>query len=1043
GKACSRCGWVYPNPHPSKKHRKAHRKHCGAAASKPRDDAGDVVVAVHANDAACELLADADPRKKSGAQFVAFAFLESKPERDGRELCKDAILETDTADKSSKSCALCHGNKVQSSDVEFTASQLDCLTHFQNHSVSCGVDMICTADDTKGSSYFPLTKGSSLDASKEEMGCATVQYAVESATVANDKNIGNHIENKLDADIPKALILPHDSSINFSSTDSELQDKEKYMEISVTVDQVNTVTTLMSGLPHEVSENTMEPEPINCIAQDRITDVAGQMCQVQLSSEGGRCTLEINAGEPFEISAHSSGCEYQFGKPANSLENENELEDLFISEVASTTLLVEASDMKPGSPEDCGLVGAALTTICANSQVGNELGERIINDVPKVVPSELLVVEFDKSVDNFLSTLPFNKEFSLHIEKLSAVENNGSIDDQDDMSQLVNIFECEFQCPEEETNWLGTHEQVSIAGSPVDQAMVLDSCVTSSCESFHSSSGIEAQKINYLSEGQDIYISYEGSLADSLGVSDSGLAVYGVIQSSIAFEVSYKNQNVSQETTEVNNCVVVEEKKHEMDKEESLYMDSKELSSCQDPKYDSQCKCYASELVPSLGDDIERMELQNHKDVISTTPEEISSSYTDSISNYYLDEPDPREATEGRFIQFAAGYETNDHPERQAEPCVIEAILENVFPGEHYDKLDLHKDEVDNVQTSGSQLKLKNLLVVRSVYPLSSDENNPDNPFVTDVQIPSVDKENSFANIHNEQPNPNELSEVGLCHDGEDHKTEECSTSEVDVQSIVGKPDSDSRTSDTSGVPSSSFYHSSKEEDIYVESMQCSELCTRKIDDSADSNGQRASTEASLVSVSDGAIPFLSYSAKGESNFDGKASPITDSQTTRDLQTSDPAAGALFKSDVDSSDMVEGPSLTILVEPGRRSEPKGRNGNEENAAKELNWNSGKPYVMLKNLLAEADTESEQKVPFGRGHNASLTCKRRNGLHDDGYSLKPATSKIVSDKSNEPFDNQVDHSEWNSPARLPVTQHVKKKVKGRQAWVPFICCASMN
>ncbi|URE44379.1 hypothetical protein MUK42_28364 [Musa troglodytarum] len=271
-KRAAGAGGCTPNPHPSKKHRKAHRKHCGAAASRPRDDAGDVVVAVHANEAACELLADADPRKNTGAQFVGGVAVEdSKPERDGgreidlsggdgRELCKDAILETDTA-----------------------------------------------ADDKKGSSYFPLTKGSSLDASKEEMGCATVQYAVESATVANDKNFGNHIENKLDADIPKALILPHDSSINFSSTDSELQNKEKYMEISVTVDQVNTVTTLMSGLPHEVSENTMEPEPINCIAQDTMTDVVGQMCQVQLSSKDGRCTLEIKAGELFEISTHSSG----------------------------------------------------------------------------------------------------------------------------------------------------------------------------------------------------------------------------------------------------------------------------------------------------------------------------------------------------------------------------------------------------------------------------------------------------------------------------------------------------------------------------------------------------------------------------------------------------------------------------------------------------------------------------------------------------------------------------------------------------------------
>lgn len=122
-----------------------------------------------------------------------------------------------------------------------------------------------------------------------------------------------------------------------------------------------------------------------------------------------------------------------------------------------------------------------------------------------------------------------------------------------------------------------------------------------------------------------------------------------------------------------------------------------------------------------------------------------------------------------------------------------------------------------------------------------------------------------------------------------------------------------------------------------------------------------------------------------------------------------------------------------------RHESEGRNINEETSPNELNWNSRKSHVMLRNLFDEANLESKQTVTNGQDQKESL---RKNwGLQYVGQSIKTATSKVVYDRCKEPSTNQAAGRNWNSFAGLTVTKR-GKKAKGKQGWVPFICCQSM-
>ncbi|XP_065027781.1 uncharacterized protein LOC135651553 [Musa acuminata AAA Group] len=839
------------------------------------------------------------------------------------------------------------------------------------------------------------------------------------------------------------------------------------MGFSMIVDQANAITTLISGLPDEVSAITMEFESVICTSPDEKTDVAGQISQVQPFCNDGPCNLEITDGELFETPTHLSACGYQIALPANSPVNGNDPECPHSLPISSNMLLVEYTKVKIESLEDSGLVEPDLT-ICANAEAGSNIGRHVI--------VESSVVESDKNGKSISSTLQVN------VNEMERDESNDERNCQDmnsDRSQVVNEFEFEdgasankFEGPKGESDWLKTPEQVP----SVNKAMDLDDRVPNSCETC------------YLYKGKGTNLSHEGISADNLRVADSAVSLSGMSQFSATSEISNNSQIVRQGTTEINIDALVEDKNLEMFKENNM-----------DLKTNSQPEGHTTELEPPTRDDIGRTELQNNEDVIvadsvlSLTQEDFSFRCLRSVLNNYLDQQDVQETPVERFKQNADLDETIDQSQRQAEAFFKEEISENGLPSEHYDTLYPNKDETNKMETTcGYQLELQNVFVVGRINHVSSDKNNSYNPFVTEMDhVPTAEKEYSLLAILEDEPNTNAHSKAGLCHDDEEIlKTEECSESKVDVRSFIGKPgnDYDSKTSDRSGVAPSIFYQSSKEEDVHDKSMQQNEFYIEMVDYSINSNSQTGNIDAVSESVPDGAIPSLSSAMEEGSNFDAEVSPPTDSLVTRDLHTSDPttegtthksnldhndtleepsdpAADSLATKDLhtsdpatertihnlDHNDTLEEPSLIPLVEPEQKSdsienksvhdskdEPEGRNIKEENTAGEVpDSNAGKPHVMLKNLLAEAELESKQEATGSQGYNASPSSKRScGGSQDDGQSLRTAIS-------DGPLDTQADHREWNSPARLPVTKHEKKKAKGRQSWVPFICCPSVN
>ncbi|KAJ4845631.1 hypothetical protein Tsubulata_038342 [Turnera subulata] len=183
----------------------------------------------------------------------------------------------------------------------------------------------------------------------------------------------------------------------------------------------------------------------------------------------------------------------------------------------------------------------------------------------------------------------------------------------------------------------------------------------------------------------------------------------------------------------------------------------------------------------------------------------------------------------------------------------------------------------------------------------------------------------------------------------------------------------------------------------------------------------------------------------------------------------------------DKSDLFEPPSFMTLVEPRAVSaqnptaaseiqtlqnaqqgtalqagwfpsinhpvnESQGRKKNEEIIAKVTNWSAGKQHVPLKNLLGEASSQTKPKSSNLLENSAPVVHKDPSPANDNGglpatVSSVPGRQAPIVEPANAKREGQ---EEWNSPARYPaeVTRE-KRKVKGRPYWAQFVCCSSVN
>ncbi|CAB4263146.1 unnamed protein product [Prunus armeniaca] len=265
----------------------------------------------------------------------------------------------------------------------------------------------------------------------------------------------------------------------------------------------------------------------------------------------------------------------------------------------------------------------------------------------------------------------------------------------------------------------------------------------------------------------------------------------------------------------------------------------------------------------------------------------------------------------------------------------------------------------------------------------------------------------------------------------------------------------------SSGLSSQSFQEES-DKNFVKQQLSSSAL------DVVDSNSQTDSLEGNWGSVS-----VLSIQS------DAQAVPPADSQTSVEEKKSKAASERQYP---EKSDMFEAPSFMTLVEPRGVNDQKataaeihtahnpeqpkpaplqagwfpsishvvnespGRKKNEEIIAKVTNWSTGKQHTPLKNLLGEAYLENKAKSPTQKESQTPAPQKDDKAVKvkDGGPGATTVNSILGPESPTGQASKKENAKEWNSPARYPSDiKSEKKKVKGRPYWAQFVCCSSVH
>ncbi|KAM1385287.1 hypothetical protein ACFX15_031013 [Malus domestica] len=135
------------------------------------------------------------------------------------------------------------------------------------------------------------------------------------------------------------------------------------------------------------------------------------------------------------------------------------------------------------------------------------------------------------------------------------------------------------------------------------------------------------------------------------------------------------------------------------------------------------------------------------------------------------------------------------------------------------------------------------------------------------------------------------------------------------------------------------------------------------------------------------------------------------------------------------------PSITHVV-----NESPGRKKNEEIIAKVTNWSTGKQHTPLKNLLGEAYLENKAKSPNQKESQAPALQKDDKAVtgKDNGRVTTTVNSILAPESPTGQASRKDNAKEWNSPARYPTEiKSEKRKAKGRPYWAQFLCCSSAH
>ncbi|KAJ1407316.1 Zinc finger C2H2-type [Sesbania bispinosa] len=131
------------------------------------------------------------------------------------------------------------------------------------------------------------------------------------------------------------------------------------------------------------------------------------------------------------------------------------------------------------------------------------------------------------------------------------------------------------------------------------------------------------------------------------------------------------------------------------------------------------------------------------------------------------------------------------------------------------------------------------------------------------------------------------------------------------------------------------------------------------------------------------------------------------------------------------------PTLTQVM-----NESQGRKKNEEIIAKVTNWSTSKEHTPLKSLLGEPIHSNNPKSP--KVEENSVNPKNGKVSENNGSGLTTVNSILGPESPTAQLEKGDAAKEWNSPARYPADiKREKRKFKSRPYWIQLVCCSTVD
>lgn len=1030
---CNKCGWPFPNPHPSAKHRRAHKRVCGTIEGFKlvESEANTLLTVVSDDDVDHKIPSPKVLGGSCGDKGVDGMKTKSKESED--EVFSDAVAEFSEGVGPNKSM----GDALDSVSMAKTVVE----------------DEMSSSQTLKDREVLVIAENT-IDQSGCELENKINQEFVNLETESGTRLSSSSTENrKNESSVGEETIIDQKGNEQGTKINQEYGNLETNFRngnsVIPSIDHINTTTT------GDLYSN--EPETIMPALQQKLNiDSVEHMPQCSLPSPDRRCGDEDFdlCKNQTEIAAASGKIDNDKSEPLPKMEETIEIPTEPFAQFG-TLQSVADNDMLIHSEMPQGVVLSEVK-LKPESEV-----------VPDVKPIDLTQVmpdarqELESCSSNNLLGTDIIKEVNDNVHKPSVSSDINIVDhpealveDSKDHAE-VKLTNCVVQDP---------HEGVSGLEDNFNEPIPKESYFTLQAEPFDQTSEVASFDTKTVESRQK----QEG------GVKNVSVDVKADCSSNSGQEVEVLIQEVNAAQIE---GVLTENEKHGGKRQTLIDAAKFGIDSIPPASFSSEVES----VVPS----------NNSLDNLS---ENVTEDLFSEVGRggVLLPDDENKEGACGRDLEDAVqiylpvdAHERKDNvvnEKDKSDNLDIAGVEDKKDPPE--DKFSMGIDSTPEHTTNSRENKCIAVAEERadeSSRKISLTEST--NSRKSDISLASDTQESGKEDDCSSSVHVACISEVNSddqsCHIGDFnsvrnssdvHANKDANSVHVSNETLTGRSDAfqDGSVSQLAGdgvrVASETW------KDDGVKTNVKPQLTSSLLDASVDAISQTDSLEGNWGSVS-----VLSTQSDLPAVVDGEATlQARAGAEETDLKKVD---AATERQHSNRSDLFEPPSFMTLVEPNgggiqnsatteiqtarNREQPNpaslqagwfpsythvandspGRKKNEAIIAKVANWSAGKSHTALKNLLDDAALENKQKSATRMDNLASMIQKDENPTKNGNIEKK--VDSVTRPKSpTSHLGNREIANEWDSPARYP-SDIRRERRKGRPYWAQFVCCSSVH